>query len=70
MLYNGNMNKPTPNIQRLREAQHLQALEHNPLSVDQIAMFAMFDREGWREDERLAYIKKRAKQAAMAHAVE
>lgn len=29
---------------------HLQALEGNPPDAEQIAMFEMFEREGWSED--------------------
>ena len=32
---------------RLAEAAHLQAIEGNPLSPDELAMFEMFEREGW-----------------------
>ncbi|HLY54494.1 MAG TPA: hypothetical protein VKS60_02985 [Stellaceae bacterium] len=42
--------------QRRREAMHLQAIEGNPLSPDQVAMFEMFEREGWSHDRCLAYI--------------
>jgi hypothetical protein len=42
--------------QRLREAMHLQEIEGNPLSPDQVAMFEMFEREAWTHDRRLAYI--------------
>ena len=50
----------------LREAMHLQALESNPLDADQIAMFAMFERETWPHDRRIAYIRARAEAAAGA----
>lgn len=42
--------------QRLAEAIALQEIEGNPLTPDEIAMFAMFEREGWSDDERRAYI--------------
>ena len=45
--------------QILREAMHVQALEGNPLDADQVAMFEMFDREGWPDERRLAYIHNR-----------
>lgn len=37
-------------------AMRLQEIEGNPLSVDQIAMFEMFEREAWPHERRLAYI--------------
>jgi hypothetical protein len=36
--------------------QHLQAIEGNPLSADEIAMFKMFEREGWSHVRRRAHI--------------
>ena len=47
--------------QRLTEALHLQALEANPLLPGEVAMFAMFEREGWTADDRRAYIAKQFK---------
>lgn len=44
--------------QRLTEALHLQALEANPLLPGEVAMFAMFEREGWTADDRRAYIAR------------
>lgn len=43
----------------LKEAMHLQALEANPLDADQIAMFEMFEREGWSEERCIAYLRQR-----------
>jgi hypothetical protein len=43
----------------LREAMHLQALEANPLDAGQVAMFEMFDREGWSDERRRDHIRKR-----------
>lgn len=43
----------------LQEAMHLQALESNPLDAEQVAMFEMFDREGWSDERRRNYIRKR-----------
>jgi hypothetical protein len=40
-------------------AQHLQAIEGNPLDADDVAMFEMFERERWPHDRRLAYITQR-----------
>ncbi|MHA3914256.1 hypothetical protein [Halovulum sp. GXIMD14793] len=53
-----------------REAAHLQALESNPLDAEQMAMFGMFEREGWNDEERLAYIRERAGKVAKASAAE
>ena len=41
-------------------AAHLQAIEGNPPTDEQTAMFEMFEREGWSHERRLAYIKARA----------
>jgi recombinational DNA repair protein (RecF pathway) len=43
----------------LREAMHLQTLESNPLDAKQVAMFEMFDREGWSDERRRNCIRKR-----------
>jgi len=50
--------------ERLQEAQHLQALEGNPLTADEIAMFEMFEREGWPHERRRACILAQFKVAA------
>ena len=42
----------------LAEAAHLQEIEGNPLTPDQLAMFEMFEREGWSPEDRRAYIKR------------
>lgn len=42
--------------QRLREAIALHEIEGNPLDAEQIAMFEMFEREGWSDERALAYI--------------
>jgi hypothetical protein len=42
--------------QRRLEAQHLQAIEGNPLTADEINMFEMFEREGWSHDRRRAHV--------------
>jgi hypothetical protein len=36
--------------------QHLQVIEGNPLTADEITMFEMFEREGWPHERRRAYI--------------
>ncbi len=44
--------------QRTLEAAHLQAIEGNPLSAEDLAMFEMFDREGFSVEEQLAYVRE------------
>ena len=50
-------------IARLRqlrlEAMNLQAIEGNPLDAEDIAMFEMFEREGWSDERCRAYILTR-----------
>jgi hypothetical protein len=36
--------------------QHLLAIEGNPLTAEEIAMFEMFEREGWCHERRREYI--------------
>ena len=50
--------------ERRLTAMHLQEIEGNPLSPDQVAMFEMFEREAWSHERRLAYILARVKAAA------
>ena len=45
---------------RRLEAMTLQEIEGNPLSDDDIAMFEMFEREGWTHERRRAYIISKA----------
>jgi hypothetical protein len=51
-------------------AMHLQSMEANPLDADDIAMFEMFEREGWSSEKRLDHIRKKALAAALAPAAE
>ena len=44
---------------RLAEAAHLQAIEGNPLTAEEIAMFEMFEREGWSPERRRTHILRR-----------
>ena len=46
--------------QRLREAVALHEIEGNPLTPDEVAMFEMFEREGWSPEQRRAYILRLA----------
>lgn len=41
---------------RRLDMQHLQAMEGNPLTAEEIAMFEMFEREGWSHERREAHI--------------
>ena len=38
------------------EMEHLQIIEGNPLTADEIAMFEMFEREGWSHERRRAHV--------------
>jgi hypothetical protein len=50
--------------QRRSEAMNMQAIEGNPLSAEDIAMFEMFEREAWPHGRRRAYILARPKALA------
>jgi hypothetical protein len=52
--------------ERRLEAMHLQAIEGNPFDEEDIAMFEMFEREGWDHERRRAYILAQAREAADA----
>ena len=54
----------------LKEAMHLQALEANPLDAVDVAMFEMFERKGWSQAQRIAYIIDHADEAAVTPAAE
>ena len=41
------------------EAMNLQAIEGNPLDAEDIAMFEMFEREGWDDERCRSYILER-----------
>jgi hypothetical protein len=47
---------------RRLEAMHLQVIEGNPFDEEDIAMFEMFEREGWDHERRRAYILARARE--------
>ena len=47
-------------LRKLRlEAMNLQDIEDNPLDAEDIAMFEMFEREGWDDERCRAYILAR-----------
>jgi hypothetical protein len=49
--------------ERRLEAMHLQVIEGNPLDDEDLAMFEMFEREGWDDERCLAYIEAQARAA-------
>ena len=49
--------------QRRLEAMHTNYLEGNPFDAEDIALFEMFDCEGWDHEQRIAYLRKLAAQA-------
>ena len=46
------------------EAMNLQAIEGNPLDAEDVAMFEMFEREGWSDERRHAHITALARALA------
>jgi hypothetical protein len=44
---------------RRLEAMNLQAIEGNPLDADDVAMFEMFERGGWSDEQCRTYILSR-----------
>jgi hypothetical protein len=56
--------RPTASDGRRAIAAHLQEIEGNPLDTEDIAMFEMFEREGWSHDRRRRYILARTKALA------
>jgi hypothetical protein len=45
-------------------AMHLQEIEGNPLTADQVAMFEMFEREAWTHEQCRAYILAKVRHLA------
>jgi hypothetical protein len=45
--------------QRRLDAMHLQIIEGNPLSSEDIEMFEMFERERWPHERCIAYLMDR-----------
>lgn len=54
----------TPERERLRVAVRLQEIEGNPLIARDVAMFAMFEREGWSPEQRRRHILAEARPLA------
>lgn len=52
--------------QRFREGLKLHEIENNPLDAEDIAMFEMFEREGWSHEKRRAYIRAQIVQESEA----
>ena len=44
---------------------NLQAIEGNPLDAEDVAMFKMFEREGWSDEQCRAYILARVPAAPL-----
>ena len=57
-------------ICRLAEAVHLQAIEGNPLTDEEFAMFEMFECEGWSPERRRVHIVHRIRDSSRLAAVE
>jgi hypothetical protein len=51
--------EPDPVRLRRLEAEHLQAMEGNPFTDEDRALFDMFEREGWTPDQQREYILAR-----------
>lgn len=49
---------------RRQDASHLQEIEGNPLDTADLAMFEMFEREGWSHERRRAFILAEAAKLA------
>jgi hypothetical protein len=50
--------------ERIEQIMAMQTIENNPLSADQVEMFAMFETENWSPERRLQHIRDRAAAAA------
>jgi hypothetical protein len=50
--------------QRRLEAMHLQDIEGNPLTQEEVRMFEMFEREAWSDEQCRAYILAKVKSLA------
>ena len=52
-------------LRKLRlEAMNLQEIEGNPFDAEDIAMFEMFERDGWTHEQRRAHITALARKLA------
>ncbi len=50
--------------------QRLQAIEGNPLTGEEVAMFEKSENEGWSHDRRLAHIPRKYVRAMPSEAAE
>ncbi len=55
---------------RLAEAAHLQAIESDPLTAEEVSMFEMFEREGWSPERRRIHILRRIEDRGRVTAAE
>ena len=69
-MQHGSSSAATAANGRLAEAAHLQAIEGNPLTAEEIAMFEMFEREGWSPERRRAHIARRIRDRGRVAAAE
>lgn len=53
---------------RAREAAHLQLIEGNPFDAEDVAMFEMFDKEGFSPEQRRAYVIEQSRKRTAAAA--
>jgi hypothetical protein len=53
---------------RRLQAMAMQEIEGNPLSDDQVAMFEMFEREGWSYERRRRFLDERFMAARLSAA--
>ncbi len=51
-------------------AMRLQEIEGNPFTAEEVAMFDMFDREGWSPERRRDFLLERARRGGVSHAAE
>ena len=70
MQHHSNSAATTDADQLLAEAAHLQAIEGNPLTPEEIAMFKMFEREGWSPERRRAHILRQIEDRGRVAAAE
>ena len=70
VLHKSGSNATVAENGRLAEAAHLQAIEGNPLTAEEIAMFEMFEREGWPPERRRAHILHRIEDRGRTAAAE
>ena len=54
-----NFRKVSESRERLAQIIAMQAIEGNPLTIEEIEMFEMFDREQWSDDRQLTFIREK-----------